>query len=300
MLEPEPAYPSQPPPPLPMKPVRPPERKPLIPRPMSILAAAGYSLGTTLLFFWLLSVTIALRPGAANDLVNSFGCQVVAYLGGLFLILRIHAPDGSIREILGFRGTHPAFYPLGALLGAALIVPVNTLYDFLEHTFPTAAGHEDRLVEILLGASVPKRIAIGAIVVLLGPLLEEVFFRGALLSPLRRGHTLLASIAATAALFALAHDQWQMYLPIAVVGLALGILRVASGSIVPSVLLHATFNAVPFYAVLSSGHADASSGAPNWPTIVVSTAVASVLLWLTGVVATTTVDAARAQEKDRR
>jgi hypothetical protein len=301
MLEPKPAHVSEPPPPpVPLKPSRPPGRGPLIARPMSIVAACGWSLGTTLLFFWLASITVALRPAARYDLVNSFGCQVVAYLAGLFLILRVHAPDGSIREILGVRGTHPAFYPLGAALGFALVLPVNSLYDFLEHRFPSPTSHEDRLVEILLSSTPGKRVVIGLIVVLLGPLLEEVFFRGALLSPLRRRHAIPASVVATAALFAIAHDQWQMYLPIGVVGVALGLLRVASGSLVPSVLLHATFNAVPFYAVLATGSDEPSAAGARWPALVGSTALAAVLAFVIRWVATTSEDAARAQEKDRR
>ncbi len=302
MLEPKPAYTSDPPPPpVPLKPSRPPGREPLIARPMTAVAAAAYAFGTTLLFHLLAALTVTLRPGAASDLVNGFACQLVAYLAGFLVILRVHAPQGSIREILGFRATHPAFYPLGLLLGLALVVPVNSLYDFLESRYPSAPGHEDRLVELLLASSTPKRVVLGLIIVLAGPLLEEVFFRGALLSPLRRAHTLGASVVATAALFALAHDGWQMWAPIAVVGVALGLMRVASGSLVPSVLLHATFNAVPFYSVLASAKPEEAAKHPAaLPAILASTAFAAVIVYVIRLVATRTADAARAQENDNR
>ena len=301
MLEPKPAYTSEPPPPpVPMRPSRPP-KKPLIERPMTAVMAAAYAFGTTLLFHFLAALTVTLRPAAATDLVNGFVCQLVAYLAGFLLILRLHAPEGSIREILGVRSTHAAFYPLGLLLGLSIVVPVNSLYDFLERKFPSAPGHDDRLVELLLSSSTGKRVLLGTIIVLAGPILEEVFFRGALLSPLRRAHPIVTSVLVTAGLFAVAHESWQMWAPIAVVGVALGLLRVASGSIVPSMLLHATFNAVPFYAVLSStSPEDASKHSAGAPAILVSTAVAAVLVYVIRLVATRTEDARCAQENDNR
>jgi hypothetical protein len=299
MLEPKPAYTSEPPPPpVPLRPSRPP-KKPLIQRPMSAVMAAGYAFGATLLLHFLVILTATFRPAAATDLVNGFGCQLIAYLAALFLILRVHAPEGSIREILGFRGTHPAFYPLGLLLGLALVVPVNALYDLLERRWPSSTASDDRLMELLLAASTPKKVLLGVIMIVAGPLLEEVFFRGALLSPLRRAHALGVSVLVTSGLFAVAHDSWQMWAPIAVVGIALGLVRVASGALAPSFLVHATFNAVPFYSVLASASPEsASKQAASWQAIAFSTAAAAVVVYLIRLVATKTEDAARAQEND--
>ena len=83
------------------------EEEPEGERPMSYLGAAGFSFATTFLFFFLVSLVIAARPAAQNDLVTKFGCQVVATLLGLFLILRIYAPDPyrpKVRVILAANG----------------------------------------------------------------------------------------------------------------------------------------------------------------------------------------------------
>src|SRR5690606_15395679 len=66
---PEPAHPSHPPPP--------PDRSV---RPMSALGAAAWTLAATVLFLWLVGLTLTLRPGAEKDIVNAFGCQALAYL----------------------------------------------------------------------------------------------------------------------------------------------------------------------------------------------------------------------------
>jgi membrane protease YdiL (CAAX protease family) len=227
---------------------------------MSAFAAMGWSLGTTLVFLLLLGVTVAIRPGAERDQVNSFACQLAAYLLGLFLILRLHAPDASIRAFVGIRGTHPGFYGLAAAMGVALSAPVDTLYDAIEHRFPTEKT--EGIAAFYAHASTAQRAVLAVIVIALGPILEEVFFRGALLQPLRRRYGGAVALVLSAGLFAVAHVEWQIFAPIALVGLALGLVRTASGSLLPSVLLHATFNGVSFYALATHPESEAETALP--------------------------------------
>jgi uncharacterized protein len=218
-------------------------------RPMNVAIAGSWALGAILLLQWLLAITNAVRPAAAEDLVNGFGCQVAAYSLCLFLILRLQAPEASIREFLGFRATHPGFYGLGVLLGAALSAPVNALHAAIDRRWPSPEWNDTAIADLYEKALPSKRIVMAVILVALVPLVEEVFYRGALLQPMRRRHRTVTAVAVAAALFAVAHIEWQMFVPILFVGLALGLLRVMSGSLVPSILLHATFNGIAFYAM---------------------------------------------------
>lgn len=261
---------------------------------MSIAMACGWVVGITFLFFWQLSLLVSLRRGAAFDFISAFGCQAIAYLLGLFAVLQVHAPRASIREFLGVRRAHPLFYPLAIALGVALEGPIGAVYQAIERRWPSQSPPDDELVRQLAEAGTAQRIALGLILVVLGPALEEVFFRGALTRPLRRHYDALAVIVTTGALFALAHIEPQKFLPIGLFGLALGVLRVTSGSLLPSILLHATYNAIPFFAILASvaGGSAAESGPavtaaalagdsplPPW-ILVVSSAVALALLAL--------------------
>ena len=88
-------------------------------------------------------------------------------------------------------------------------------------------------------------------------------------------HPALMTIGVTATLFALSHSTRQMYLPIALFGLVLGFVRRASGSLVPSILVHATFNAVAFYAIAAQ-----RPGAPEPPPAAPWVVAASVLAML--------------------
>jgi hypothetical protein len=92
-------------------------------------------------------------------------------------------------------------------------------------------------------------------VAVIGPIVEEVTFRGYLLPALvnRRGDT--AGAVLTALIFAAAHVlalPWQALPAIAVFGYGTCVLRLATRSILPGVALHAFVNAIAL-AVLTKG-----------------------------------------------
>jgi membrane protease YdiL (CAAX protease family) len=264
---------------------------------MTTVAAVGWTFGITFAFILLRSITVALRPGSEYDLVTELGCQAIAYLLGLFLILRVHAPEASIRDVIGLRSTHFAFYPLAVLLGAAIEIPADGLYDAIIRRYPT--GIEDHFGQIYRDASIAQRAVFAILLVLVGPALEEVLFRGALFRLLARTTAIQSVIVTTALLFALVHLQWQMFLPIGLVGLALAFVRHQSGSIVPSLLVHGSFNGISFALM---GRSDASGSGPTFPPTIVaaSAAAALVLLALAHLVGARSAAAVRAQEMDRR
>lgn len=226
--------------------------------PMTYVGAAAWSLGMTFVFFFLVMLVISIRPAAQSDLVTKFGCQLIATLLALFAILRLHAPDKSIREFLGIRSTHAGFYPLAALLGASVQVPANALYDLITRRFPTPADHDDTLYEEISRGRFDRIIAV-VVLAFAGPLLEEIFFRGAIFRPLRRRYEGTGVVVATSLFFAASHLEWQMIGPIAIVGLALGSLRNASGSLLPSVVMHGVFNGVTLYSLFMRGSASADN-----------------------------------------
>jgi membrane protease YdiL (CAAX protease family) len=263
-------------------------------RPMPVIAASGWVLGATFI--------LALLGTLTSDIVGSFACQAIAYLLVVFSILRVYAPNASMRAFLALRRTHVAFYPIAILLGAAIEIPALAVLDLVQRRYPTENSH-DPTFDLLTTGAMPKRILAGLIIVVLGPFLEEIFFRGALFKPLERHYAASRSIVIglTAVLFAFAHVDPQAMIHLAIVGLALGFLRQASGSIVPSALLHATFNAIPFYAVVTAkpGSAELEIDLPRW-LVAVGCAATVLLLVLAKLVSTRTEAASRAQELDQQ
>lgn len=86
-----------------------------------------------------------------------------------------------------------------------------------------------------------------ASLVILAPAAEELIFRGYLFGKLKKYAAVWVSVLCSAALFAVAHGQWNVALDTFALGLVLASLRVVTGSIWASIALHALKNALAFY-----------------------------------------------------
>jgi membrane protease YdiL (CAAX protease family) len=101
----------------------------------------------------------------------------------------------------------------------------------------------DRFVEEMKRALMPddrpRPLAFDLFLIAASPAVcEELLFRGAILSGLRRGLRPRDAALASAALFGLFHLQLVRMLPTALLGLVLSSLVIASGSIVPAMVFH--------------------------------------------------------------
>ncbi|MEP7334890.1 MAG: type II CAAX endopeptidase family protein [Actinomycetota bacterium] len=93
------------------------------------------------------------------------------------------------------------------------------------------------------------------LVVLVGPLVEELLFRGlgfSLLRPFGRAVAIVGSAAA----FAAVHGLVEGFALIFLLGLGLAVMRELTGSVLPGYALHATFNAVAVTAAALSSTAN--------------------------------------------
>jgi len=136
-----------------------------------------------------------------------------------------------------------AFFALAVIVGLTTPLVGGLLTALLAHGKTVTQDIQD------LGLQTPLalRIALVVVVASLGPLVEELLFRGVLLSALMQRWRAGWSIAISALLFALVHlpsMQWQWYaLPdLALLAAALAWLRLRSGSLWPAVLAHGINN----------------------------------------------------------
>jgi membrane protease YdiL (CAAX protease family) len=81
-------------------------------------------------------------------------------------------------------------------------------------------------------------------VVLIGPIFEEVLFRGLIYTSLHKRFGSRTAITVSAALFGALHLSISNYVPLALIGVILACLREETGSIVPPVLTHIVFNGI--------------------------------------------------------
>lgn len=235
----DPAFPSMPPPP---------EDQSV--KPMSILGAFLWATGTQIMFLWTASIAAALKGGDSYDLIGLLMCQVIAYLLALYLVLRVHAPNTPIRDLLAIRTTNPWFFVLALIIGAGSTYPSWWLLEQIERVFPHGEQLFDWL-DVFYMLSQPERIAVAFGTVAVGPFLEEMLFRGALYRPMRVDKRPVVVVAVTAFIFAAVHLDPQKMAPLFLMGASLGYMRWASGSLLPPFLMHLAFNAVPFVELLS-------------------------------------------------
>lgn len=87
------------------------------------------------------------------------------------------------------------------------------------------------------------------------PIFEEIFFRGFLLPSLTRYMSVWGAIGASALLFAIAHLSLSEVLPLATLGIVLGVVYTRSRNLLSSILLHCLWNAGTLVSlfVLGSG-----------------------------------------------
>ena len=80
--------------------------------------------------------------------------------------------------------------------------------------------------------------------VLLTPISEELLFRGVFYQALRRTMPVGSAIAISAVVFALMHMSLVMFVPFVLMGVMLGLVFEWSGSLIPTIMLHACNNGI--------------------------------------------------------
>ena len=80
----------------------------------------------------------------------------------------------------------------------------------------------------------------------LAPLFEEIIFRGVLLPTLAKDFGIILGIIISSFIFAVAHLSLAEIPPLFVLGMGLGITRIASGSLLSSVIMHSLWNGLTF------------------------------------------------------
>jgi uncharacterized protein len=203
------------------------------------------SLGASLVFALLLMKFSALSLGWKLILP-----QLVLYalgLSGLAALLRFRY-DQPLWRSLDWKAT-----PFSATLSALLLGPVLAISVGLVGA-ALKTPQIDLPFQQMLG-SVTTTIALGIVVVVLGPVCEEIAFRGFLMPLLIRSTGVFGGIVLTGFIFGSVHGyeyewSWRHMLLISLVGCALGWMKHKTQSTAAAAYMHCTFNLTQFAAFL--------------------------------------------------
>lgn len=167
--------------------------------------------------------------------------------GCLYMLLRIRYGEPFWRSLgwkVPFRGAMPSF--LGGPLLALAIGYLGYVLRTPEIQLPFQQMLADR----------PTTILFALFVVILGPLCEELAFRGFLMPLLIRSFGAAAGIVGTGLLFGGLHAfeyswSWRHVLLISAAGTVFGWLRYKTGSTAASTYMHSTYNLTQLAAFLA-------------------------------------------------
>lgn len=220
-------------------------------RRFSYLLAFVWTFFATVVFIVGMELSRAIRPNVVTDLVTLGAWDALGFAIASAVVLKLYVRSRAGPESLGIRATHPWLSVLGLLLGITLHGPADSLQKLAEWWSPLTEQDLLARTAMFSGMSATRAAGIVFVVGCVAPLMEELFFRGALFGVLRRRHAATGTIVVTSLCFVVSHQDLRMWGPVALAGLVLGVLRHNSGSVLPCLALHVGFNAVMLAPVVS-------------------------------------------------
>ncbi len=213
---------------------------------LSVIAVGGlYGLG--FVFDWEFDIEEPRVQGPLNVAVSILIWAAVFAFIYLIVAVKYRLQFGPSIGWVSYEGTPVQYLATGPVL-AITVVLLSTLLPQVDEKLPFEELLEDPLVMALLAV----------FGILFAPVLEETFFRGFLFPVFERSQGASFAVFATSALFSLVHGaqydwRWQNLLLLLGVGAVFGTLRARTGSILPSTLVHASYNATLFTAFAVAG-----------------------------------------------
>lgn len=167
-------------------------------------------------------------PGVAVSIVGD-AALVATLVAGL-----------RVRQVplaaLGMARTRLRWFGVAALIGVSAWYLELVLIELIQP--PGDTSGLDRLI------SEPPLTVVLVAVAVAAPIGEELLFRGVIARTLAQRLKPAAAIVISAAMFSAFHLSLPQALPTFVLGIALGLIALRSGSIVPGIVLHAINNAI--------------------------------------------------------
>ena len=141
-----------------------------------------------------------------------------------------------------------------SIRGWFMVMPPVLLTGWLATRLAGDQGGSNPLLELVLRShDFLSLLLLATTAVVLAPLFEEMIFRGVLLPVLCCRLGQIWGVFVSALVFAVAHLSIGELVPLLVLGLGLSLLRLSSGRLFPSVLMHALWNGITFTNLLLLG-----------------------------------------------
>ncbi len=207
-----------------------------------------------------------------DPIIGTLLTQVLVILAPALILLRyLKLPA---RQVLSLKMPR-----LAQIAGALLISPLCLLISMSVYSLqcsivPAPEAFNTMFTKLFIGGDKPPWLLITALCLAPG-ICEEILFRGAILGLLRRRLKPLQCCLVVGFLFGLFHMSVFRILPTGTLGVILTGLCILTGSIVPSMLVHALHNTA---AVLLAKHGQESLIFQYWPIELIAGVLGSLIL----------------------
>ena len=230
---------------------------------LSAAVALGWSLLLTLALVTV-AIAVGVLFGNSNTAVIVGGvAELLLLLPAARLLARLYGGRDE-RAVFALGRASPLQLVIGASLGIILHLPSGYLSELVERRFPMPPSAMQAQLQALTPGSPLMAVLMLLAVAVLVPFVEELFFRGALFTPLLRSGPAFLAVWTTSLAFALAHAEPRNWPPLFLVALVLGELRRLGGSIWSGVALHAAFNAATLLFVFITRPVEVKPQSSSW------------------------------------
>ena len=222
---------------------------------MVLLIAGGFVvLGEVVSPLFSISLVELFSKNISNELSQSlkifFGYLFMAIPPLLIVFYQIKSLYGEFtfkKDYFQFNFSLIRYSIINGVKGWLTIVPFVLLISLILNSLIDNQNGSNPLLEIVLNnKNYFSFVILFVTTTLLAPFFEEVIFRGVLLPTISRDFGTIWGIIISAFIFALAHLSIGEMPPLFVLGIGLGITRIATGSLLSSVIMHSLWNGLTF------------------------------------------------------
>ena len=218
-------------------------------RAVIIIIFVGYILGILLGLF--LNIHHIKMDTNLHMMFSTFVLDIIAgFIVFYFVLIKYKENLSSIGV------TFASFYKniLSGITAYISVIPILLLSLVLSILLLEMFGYKpptQPVVEIFLQEKRSNVILFLAVFAsVLGPVIEEIFFRGFLYNALKKSFDMLLAVVLSAALFSALHTNMAGFVPIMILGILMACLYEATGSLITSMAVHIIHNSITVSFVL--------------------------------------------------
>ncbi len=184
----------------------------------------------------------------ANTIVYSLGLAILIGLPWLILKQKTSLKDLGLQRLPDWKDF------LWLIAGIVAYVFLTLIVTVVSRLLLPEANYDQAQDTGFSGLTTQFELILTFIsLVVVAPVAEEVMFRGYLFGKLKKHAKIWVSVILSALLFAVVHFQFNVGLDTFALGVVLALLRVVTGSIWTSIMLHMVKNGLAFYILFISG-----------------------------------------------